>query len=204
MNIFSFKCGPLLACAYLVWQDGQDNAILIDAGGNTDQILSLAKDKGLNIGAVFLTHGHFDHVGACFDLQKLGAKIYLHKSDEHLVATDDGECGFGISVKKFTPDVLLNGDEELDLFGLKIKVLHTPGHTKGGVCYVIENNIFSGDTLFLGSYGRVDLGDGDIDELKCSIVNVLFALNGEYDVYPGHERKTSLNFERKFNPILYA
>ena len=204
MNIFSFKCGPLLACAYLVWQDGQNKAILIDAGGHTDKILSLSKEKGLQIGAVLLTHGHFDHVGACARLQKLGVKIYIHQLDEQLVSTDKGTCGFAVKVDTFTPDYTLQGGEELDLYGLKIKVIHTPGHTKGGVCYLIENSLFSGDTIFQGSYGRVDLGDGDINELKHSIIGVLFNLEGDLDVYPGHERKTNLSFERKLNPIKYA
>ncbi len=203
MNIVKFKCGPILACSYLLYNDGIEDAILIDAGGDLDKILRIANENGVKVSAVLLTHGHFDHVGACANLQKLGAKIYIHKNDEKLVSTDAGECGFGIKVNKFTPDVLLCGGEEFNLFGIDIKVIHTPGHTSGGVCYQIEESLFSGDTLFLGSYGRVDLG-GDIVELKNSIVNVLFNLKGDYDVYPGHDRTTTLSREREFNPIKYA
>lgn len=203
MNIIKFKCGPILACSYLLYNDGTEDAILIDAGGDLDKILRIANENGVKVSAVLLTHGHFDHVGACADLQKLGAKIYIHKNDEKLVLTNEGECGFGIKVDKFTPDVFLCGGEELNLFGIDIKVIHTPGHTAGGVCYQIENNIFSGDTLFLGSYGRVDLG-GNIAELKNSIVNVLFELKGDFDVYPGHDRMTTLDREREFNQIKYA
>ncbi len=203
MKIVSFKCGPLLACAYLVYLEGESKGVLIDAGGNTDKILDIAKQNGVEIGAVLLTHGHFDHVGACLDLQRLGVPIYIHANDKRLVETDLGTCGFGIKVDTFSPDNTLKGGETLELFGLSIKVLHTPGHTSGGVCYVIEDNIFSGDTLFAYSYGRVDLG-GSMEELKNSIMNVLFGLDGEYTVYPGHEKKTTLSFEREYNPIRYA
>lgn len=203
MNIIRFKCGPILACSYLLFNDGAKEGILIDAGGDIDKILGIANENGVKISSVLLTHGHFDHVGACYGLQKLGAKIFIHKNDEKLVTTDEGECGFHIKVDKFTPDVLLSDGDEFLLCGIKVKVIHTPGHTAGGVCYLIENNIFSGDTLFLGSYGRVDLG-GDIVELKNSIMNSLFTLSGDFTVYPGHERPTTLSRERELNPIRYA
>ena len=203
MNIVRFKCGPILACSYLLYNDGAKDAILIDAGGDIEKILRIAEENKVKISAVLLTHGHFDHTGACFALQNLGAKIFIHKNDEKLVTTDEGTCGFNIKIDNFTPDVLFDGGEELVLCGIKIKVIHTPGHTSGGVCYMIENNLFTGDTLFLGSYGRVDLG-GNINELKNSIINVLFKIDSDYDVYPGHERSTTLSREKELNPIRYA
>lgn len=203
MRIISFTCGPLQAQSYLVFDESRSDAILIDAGGDEFKILRIAQENGVNISAVLLTHGHFDHTGACKYLQDAGVKIYLHEKDKILVTTDEGSCGFGLSSDKFEPDVLLKGGENLSICGISIKVIHTPGHTNGGVCYVIDNNIFSGDTLFCGSYGRVDLG-GDIYQLKDSIINKLFKLKGDFTVYPGHQIKTLLSKERISNPILYA
>lgn len=203
MKIISFVCGPIRAKSYIVFEENSSNAVLIDAGGEPEKILNIASENGVKIDYVLLTHGHFDHVGACARLQKEGAKIFIHQDDEILVTTDKGECGFNMHVENFTPDKLLKGGELLELCGLKVHVLHTPGHTPGGVCYIIENNIFSGDTLFYGSYGRTDLG-GDLSQLKDSIINKLFTLSGDFDVYPGHQGKTSLIMEKNHNPITYA
>ncbi len=203
MKIVSFTCGPIQAKSYLLFNEGASDAILIDAGGEPAKIERIAKENGVVIDSVLLTHGHFDHVGACKYLQDKGAKIYIHESDSILVESDMGECDFGFKVEQFTPNRLLTDGEILNLCGIEIKVIHTPGHTKGGVCYIVDNNIFSGDTLFLGSYGRTDLG-GDILTLKNSVINKLFTLDGDYDVYPGHQGKTKLSQEKIFNPIHYA
>ena len=108
----------------------------------------------------------------------------------------------GCKVDKFVPDVVVSGAETLDVCGLDVRVIHTPGHTSGGVCYVVGDSIFSGDTLFELSYGRTDFPTGSFKELKNSVVNKLFALKGDYKVYPGHGAPTTLQFEREHNPIL--
>ena len=108
----------------------------------------------------------------------------------------------GINPEKFTPDVLLCGGEKLKIAGLDVDVIHTPGHSKGSVCYVVGNKIFVGDTLFFMSFGRTDFYDGNAKDLKNSIVNKLFALKGNYTVLPGHGEPTTLDFERVNNPII--
>ena len=105
-------------------------------------------------------------------------------------------------MEHFTPDVTVSGGETLDVAGIAVKVMHTPGHTAGGVCYIAEDCIFSGDTLFELSYGRTDFPTGSFKELKNSIVNKLFALKGDYKVFPGHGAPTTLQFEREHNPVL--
>ena len=204
MEILSFTTGPLGVNSYLVFVEGEKSAILIDAGGDINKIHHYAESNGVVISHLLLTHGHFDHVGAAAELQREGCIVYLHENDWSKVQTSEGLCGFsGFSVPTFTPDFVVQDGDVLELAGLKIKVLHTPGHTSGSVCYIIENVIFSGDTLFSRSFGRTDLGDGSIRALANSIVNKIFALNGNFRVCPGHEGESELDFERKVNPILY-
>lgn len=204
IKIIPFTAGPLRTNSYLIFQEGAFDAVLIDAGGNIEKIYRIARENGVEIKHVLLTHGHFDHVGAVAQLQKNGAKIYLHKNDVRKVQTQECTCGFShFKIEEFTPDVILEGGENIVLCNVEFTVISTPGHTSGSVCYVVENAIFSGDTLFSGSFGRVDLGDGDIKLLSDSIINKLFTLNKNYTVYPGHEDTSELDWEREHNPILY-
>ena len=155
------------------------------------------------IDAVLLTHAHFDHIGAAAELQRGGALIVMHRDDVPLVGSFKNLAFYaGKKVEHFTPDVTVSGGETLDVAGIAVKVMHTPGHTAGGVCYIAEDCIFSGDTLFELSYGRTDFPTGSFKELKNSIVNKLFALKGDYKVFPGHGAPTTLQFEREHNPVL--
>jgi len=185
-------------------------AFVVDAGGSADEIVKIAFAHGANIEAVLLTHAHFDHIGGVAKLLKTApydeernVTVFLHKDDVDKISSYKN-MGFavGAKVEPFTPDVILQGGETLTVAGLTVKVIHTPGHTKGGVCYVVENKIFSGDTLFFNSYGRTDLYDGSFGEIKNSIMNKLFRLNGDYTVLPGHGNKTTLDFERQNNPVI--
>ena len=204
MKIVTFQVGPMRANAYLVFKEGSKSALLIDAGGNYPRIIDVACENGVKIDYVLLTHGHFDHVGAVAKLQKDGAKVYMHTNDVDKVTTDKSLCGIThISVEKFTPDVLVWDGDKLELGDLLVEVIHTPGHTSGGVCYLIGDNLFSGDTLFHGSFGRVDLGDGNMRSLKESIIEKLFILPESTTVYPGHEEATTIGREKQYNPIYY-
>ncbi|MBQ2714686.1 MAG: MBL fold metallo-hydrolase [Clostridia bacterium] len=204
MKIVQFTTGPLRVNSYLIFKEGAKDAVLVDAGGSIDKIRQIANQNGVQIKHLLLTHGHFDHVGAVRELQKEGVLVYLHENDLRKVQTDECLCGFpNFKIENFTPDVLLNGGEKLTLCGIDFQVLHTPGHTSGCVCYITDNAIFSGDTLFCGSFGRTDLGDGDIKVLANSIINKLFKLEQDYLVYPGHEESTTIEFEKERNPIFY-
>ena len=192
------------ANAYLVFKEGTSSAILVDAGGNYPRILEIARDNGVKIEHILLTHGHFDHIGAVKKLQEEGAKVYMHTNDVDKVTTDKSLCGIThLSIEKFTPDILVWEGDKLELSGITVEVIHTPGHTSGGVCYLIDGHLFSGDTLFQGSFGRVDLGDGNMRMLSDSIVGKLFNLPDEVVVHPGHEQSTTIGEEKKRNPIYY-
>lgn len=202
-KVVCVPAGALRANSYLVTADGA-SAVLIDCGG--EEPLAEAERRGLRVAAVLLTHGHFDHIGAVDELKAAtGAKIYVHAADaEKLTDAKKSLAAMTFFRQNTAPaDVLLKGGEELDLAGMKIKVIYTPGHTKGGVCYLIEDTLFSGDTLMRLSYGRTDFEDGSEEEMRASLKK-LFALEGELIICPGHGENSLLSLERAGNPILGA
>lgn len=198
MKMIRFAAGPVRANCYILY-NGSD-ALVIDPGGNQMRILKEAEDLGVTIRYVLLTHGHFDHAGAAACLQRAGAEVYVHALDADKLYTD-GNLGadMGFDFEKFHADKLLYDGDRLNLCGYDILVLHTPGHTAGSVCFVIEDCIFSGDTLFKGSIGRTDLGDGDLKALENSIRTKLYTLDGDYKLYPGHLGESTLRYEKNYN-----
>lgn len=213
-KFFHLYTGPLDVNTYIVING--NSGFAVDPGGNAEDIFAIFKKQKAKIEAILLTHGHFDHIGGVAELCRLASKdengkenlqnapaVFLHKDDlEKIGSYKNLGFSMGISPEKFTPDVLLNGGETLKIAGLDVNVIHTPGHSKGGVCYVVDNKIFVGDTLFFMSFGRTDFYDGNAKDLKNSIVNKLFTLEGNYTVLPGHGEPTTLDFERVNNPIV--
>ena len=198
--------GSLEEHLYLLGADGTKEAIVIDPGEAEPALDALQRD-GKTCVAVLLTHGHFDHIGGVRALKdEFGAKVYIHEADAGMLKSNrmslavlTGQLGNPVE-----PDVLLAGGEQLSLAGLTLDVIHTPGHTKGGVCYALksERKLFVGDTLFLEGSGRTDFPGGDEKELYHSIKDRLFPLNGDFDVYCGHEEDTTLDHERNNNPFI--
>ena len=184
---------------YAVTADGK-NCILIDCA--QPRVLKECEKLSLTPKAVLLTHGHYDHIGGCGALQGAGAHIYCGEDEKKLIFSDDNRAIFhGITIPEFDIFATVKDGEELNLCGIKITVISTAGHTVGGVCYAIEDCLFSGDTLFSGSVGRTDLATGNSQALVKS-VKKLYALKGDYTVYPGHGEKTSLSRERVSNPYV--
>lgn len=204
MIIKTIPLGPIEANTYIVIDEESGSTAIIDAGDcNKKLVEALHDDKIKNIEYILLTHGHFDHIDGVAALKKHfpDAKIAIHDFDAACLSDDSLSLarGFGrLFSKKVNADIILH-DGDILAFGKKdIKVIHTPGHTKGGVTYMIDDCLFTGDTLFYLSIGRTDFPGGSYEELNDSVCS-LFDMDGEFTVYPGHDRKTSLDFERQHN-----
>ena len=198
--------GSLGEHIYILGADGTKDVVVIDPGEAQPALDALQKDD-LRCVAVLLTHGHFDHIGGVRALKEtFDAPIYIHEADANMLKSNRMSLAVltGGLVKPVEPDILLHGGETLTLAGLSLDVIHTPGHTKGGVCYVLasDRKLFVGDTLFLEGSGRTDFPGGSEKELFHSIYDKLFSLEGEFDVYCGHEEETTLEHERQNNPFV--
>lgn len=202
------KLKPLSICetnSYLVISQ-QNNAVLIDAPFDAPYILEEVKANNCTLKKIFLTHGHFDHIGAVADLvEATGCEVYIHPLDEKMLRTGDemlathfrsrGYKSYNGEVKLFTENDILRLDE------LEFDILETPGHTPGSVCYICGEAMFSGDTLFSRSIGRTDLEGGNFQQMKKSLHRIA-ELGGDLTIYPGHMGTTTLDTERKYNPYL--
>lgn len=211
---FHLYTGPLDVNTYIVINGNV--GFVVDPGGDAQKIYSIFRKQKAKIEAILLTHAHFDHIGGVAELCRIASKgedgkenpqdaptVFLHKDELEKIGSYKN-LGFSMNAnpEKFVPDILLKGGETLKIAGLDVKVIHTPGHAKGSLCYVVSDKIFVGDTLFFMSYGRTDFYDGNAKDLKNSIVNKLFALKGNYTILPGHGEPTTLDFERVNNPVL--
>ncbi|MCI9595108.1 MAG: MBL fold metallo-hydrolase [Lachnospiraceae bacterium] len=205
LKIRSQVLGIVGTNCYLAFDDELMEGVIIDPADNGPVILNQCKELGVIPKAVLLTHGHFDHICAVPDLVRaFQLPVYAGKGEENLLSDPSMNLsvtyGDGVSLKKVE---LLGDGEELSLLGRTWKVIATPGHTGGSVCYYLEENkvLFSGDTLFCESYGRTDFPTGNGRDLVSSVVNKLFVLPEEVNVYPGHEAQTTIGHEKKYNPL---
>lgn len=200
----TIECGPLNANCYLLWHNGECFAV---DPADDGPILALLEKEGLKLTHILLTHGHFDHVmGVAALCEKTGATVCIQEEDADMLLNPEGSLAglMGVRVPPVRADRLVQDGDVLSCAGFDVRVLHTPGHSPGCVCYVIEAEriLFSGDTLFRLSVGRSDFPGSDEAALRHSIAEKLFALEGEYTVYPGHMRSTTLDFERARNPFI--
>lgn len=199
-EIITIKTGYLQTNCYAVYLSGRNDAVIVDPGFDGKMINKELERRGLKAGAVLLTHGHFDHVGAAKFFKDAGCPIYIHKADAALANShDELAARLNIAVEKFTPDVLLSGGDKFTQCGIDFTVLHAPGHSAGSVCYLTGNVMLSGDTLFRLSIGRTDFSTGDADAMRRTLA-MLFSLKEDYYVYPGHGAPTTLAFEKVNNP----
>ena len=203
MIIKIFPLGLVQANSYLLIDELTKEAVLIDLGGNFQVIKDELEKYNASLKYILNTHGHFDHVMGEYDAQEFfKVPVYIHKEDEYLLANLPQQLvKFGFEPSSLPPKTITIFDEN-DVFKLgdkEIKVIHTPGHTPGSVCFLVQNNLFSGDTLFYTSVGRTDFEGGSFEQLSHSITQKLFTLNEEITVYPGHDCKTTIGYEKKYN-----
>jgi len=207
LDIRQLTVGAIAENCFIVRREGSGKGLVIDPGEEPDRILAEIDDLGVKIEAILITHCHFDHIGAVAPLATTtGATVYCPRIESPVLADIMSFVpmpGFG-PYESYEADVLLEGSETLELAGLSIDVIFTPGHSPGHVTYSVPEHevIFSGDVLFQGSVGRVDLPGGDGPTLMHSIRSLIEALPPETGVYPGHMGVTTLGAERATNPFI--
>ncbi len=204
-EVQTLRLGRLATNCHIVYT-GEKRVVAADIGGEAGKLLTFLKDRGLTLRKILLTHGHYDHIDGVAEVQKAtGAKVYIHEQDEKMLSDSNLSLGSWInpygeqqSVKDYITvkegDVIEDGEAVFT-------VMHTPGHTKGSVCYVCEDIILAGDTLFYMSRGRTDFPGGSDSEMLASFKR-LKAMEGNYRVFPGHNENTTLEYERKNNPVM--
>lgn len=202
MKLYCLSSGPLKVNTYFLVNEQTKTAVVIDSAENYKLIKNTEKNYGFTIKYVLLTHAHFDHAGNVKKLQDDGVKILISKLDAPKLLNDlNLSLNFGRKFDYCVADYEFSDNEELVLEGIKIKVIYTPGHTDGSVTFLVEDMLFTGDTLFLESVGRTDFPTGNKEQLIESVKG-LFALDGDYKVYPGHQEFTTLSHERKYNTFV--
>ena len=194
LHIHVLPLGDYQTNCYILHNDGSSDCVVLDPGYEPEIILSYLAEKKLNLTAIALTHCHFDHVGAVKELAaQTDCRVYLNQKDLALPPMlTNGPL--------YYTDTYKDGDT-VPLAGIPFRVLETPGHTPGSVCLMTGAHLFSGDTLFAGSCGRTDLPGGDSRAMRDSL-RKLAALEGNYNVYPGHGSATTLTREKQTNPYL--
>ncbi|MDQ4071554.1 MAG: MBL fold metallo-hydrolase [Actinomycetota bacterium] len=207
MEVCSFTVGPVQENCYLVRRDGSDRAVLIDPGDEPGRLLNEIKRLGTSLDAILVTHTHFDHVGAVAPVaRQTGAEVWVPEIERGVLADINSFVPFPEvgPFEGYEADHTLAGGERLELAGLEIEVLFTPGHSPGHVTFSLpgERAIFSGDVLFQRSVGRVDFPGGDWETLLASIASLVETLPPETVVYPGHMGVTTLGDEQASNPFL--
>ncbi len=208
IDVRMFTVGPVQENTFIVRLKGSDRAVIVDPGDEADRLLEAIDGLGIaQLEAILLTHTHFDHVGAVAPVAKAtGAPVYCPQLETRVLANIMDYVpwpGFG-PFESYEADHTVSGGETLELAGLTIQTIFTPGHSPGHVTYAIPDQkaLFSGDVLFQGSVGRTDLPGGDWPTLKRSIESLLEAFEDDTTVYPGHMGLTTLGRERATNPFL--
>ena len=205
IEIKSMTLGMVATNCYLIINKETKEALLIDPADNALRISNVIEENVCTLKAILLTHGHFDHIMALNELKKrYNVPVYAHEEEEDVLKQSSlNMSGMIGQIYTTQADIYVKDGEHLKLAGMDIIVLHTPGHTKGGVCYYLpeEKVLMSGDTLFHCSIGRTDFPTGSMSQLVRSVKEQLFVLPDDVQVYPGHDSVTSIGYEKQYNPF---
>src|SRR4030042_442571 len=201
MIIENLVVGPIENNCFIIGDENTKEVLVIDPGDEPDRILDLIKENNFKLKYIICTHAHFDHVGAIPDLKnEIDAKIVLHRDDLEIYRSSTDQAAlWGYEIDPLPePDMFVSEGDKIEVGGLSFEILHTPGHSPGGICLYGEGILVTGDTLFAGSIGRTDLHGGDIEKLKKSFKR-LMSLPDEIKVLPGHGPLSTIGQERVGN-----
>jgi len=193
--------GPLEENTYIIGDEVTNQAIVVDPGDESDRIIEIIKERGLQVHTIICTHTHFDHVGAVGDIKKAtGARILIHKEDQQVYETAKDQAAFwGYDFDDIPqPDGFIDEGDDIQVGDIKFRVMHTPGHSPGGICLYGGGVLITGDTLFKGSVGRTDFPGGSMEELKKSFRRLLGLPEGT-KIFSGHGPETTVGMEKRTN-----
>lgn len=204
MKVKNIPSGPLMVNTYLVWDD-TNKGFIVDPGGLNEKIINSIEEENIDLEYIILTHGHCDHIGGVLAVQEkynckiVAARAELPMLEDHRI--NMSRDFFGKPVE-FTPEILVDEGDTMEIGNMVLHFIMTPGHSEGGMCIRIGRVLFSGDTLFHGSVGRTDFIGGSMKVLVNSIKEKLFVLPDETKVFPGHMGSTTIGFEKENNPFV--
>ncbi|MBC3887650.1 MBL fold metallo-hydrolase [Acetobacterium paludosum] len=204
MKVIKKSLGQMGTNCYVFWDEKSLEAAVIDPGFKDQRIVEIIEKNKLKVKYILLTHGHFDHIGGVSQIKEItGAKVLIHKSDADCL-TNAGRnlsTAIGMPFDLAPADGYLSEGEKIQVGDMNIQVFYTPGHSKGGVCFLVGDTLFAGDTLFNTSIGRTDFPDGDLAELLSGVQKKLFVLDDNTKVLPGHGENTTIGYEKAHNPF---
>ncbi len=188
---------------YILGDSGE--GVIIDPGSSEDKIMNAVNESGLSIKYIILTHGHLDHILSVDRIREItGAKVLIHKDEAEILSDPMLNCSgvVGMNMDFKEADRLLEDGDIIEFGNCRIEIIHTPGHTPGGISLKTGEGVFTGDTLFYMSVGRTDLGKGNFNDLVRSIKKRLMVLDDNTVIFPGHGQKTTVGFEKRNNPFI--
>jgi glyoxylase-like metal-dependent hydrolase (beta-lactamase superfamily II) len=205
MQKIKLEVGNIGTNCYIIYCEDTHKAAVIDPGGNHEEILSIIESEKLDVEYIINTHGHADHIAANGKIkQATRANILIHADDEDMLTDAQKNLSLFMGKEILSPpaDHLLHNNEQISIGNITLEIMHTPGHTPGGICLKYGNTVFSGDTLFSESIGRTDFPGGSYSQLINSVKNKLMILPDDVIILPGHGPDTNIGWERKYNPFI--